>query len=863
VTASFTTNVRLLNGGDVAVTADTPLTPAQLGAFDQLQARGTLSGYTADDNVRAQVHTSTAALRLTLRAVDPASFPLPGGVTFSSPANGSLASQLHGDNVVITSHQAQAFDLHVGDAFNFSAADGRAATVTVAGIIASTGFFQGTMTLMAYDAYAALPSALGQPAAYNEVYADVPGHTDANAATAEQQIQAQLPLAAIQTTKELLAAQQSEVSMVTYFLQIIGLLALLIGGVGIVNTVQVSLRRRRVEIAMLKTAGYRRRDLFGMFGLETGLVGLLGGLVGAAAGAGVSFLIGAVMARALQVDLPTSLDTRTIVAGVAVGFVTALIFGLLPIAQASAVRPIAVLRELPERLGISARLASLGLAALVALLFFALAASIVQNPLVAAAALGVTAVVLALLGLVLGVLVLVISKLPVLERFRLPQAVVALVAVAGGVALLPAQPALSLVLFAVAALAATMLLPRRAKANVRLALRNIGRRKARSVATLLALTVGIFAVGLVLVLGQDIQGQLSTYLTGGDVNVAVLAGGADRSAVERQLAQIPNLTHESMNIIAQVQPVSIDGRPVSAYVQAAVATDKYSANDVTRELDGLQGYDLAGRHAPSASLFVIKQGTHDARPGRDLTPADAGSGNALLPIEASRAPLDLKLGDTITLEDPATHAQATITVSGFFNYTLQFEPLQVDAGIVTALSHGNPSYLYLAHVDPNTADAALAHVQAAVPSAQTFSVADLFAQITSVLNNLVTVLVTIASLAMLAAIIIIANAVALAMLERRRELGILKAVGYTSRSVLGEVLVENGAIGFTGGVVAMLLAALAAQALGSLLFNATFRTPALVVLVIVPASAALCMLVAAGVAWGATRVRPLEVLRYE
>jgi predicted lysophospholipase L1 biosynthesis ABC-type transport system permease subunit len=266
---------------------------------------------------------------------------------------------------------------------------------------------------------------------------------------------------------------------------------------------------------------------------------------------------------------------------------------------------------------------------------------------------------------------------------------------------------------------------------------------------------------------------------------------------------------------------------------------------------------------PNASVFVITQGTHDSHRGRNLTGNDAGTGSALLPIEASRAPLNLELGDTITLEDPATHTQATITVAGFYNYTLQFEPLQVDAGIVTMLSHGNPSYLYLAHVDPNTADAALAHLQAAVPSAQTFSVADLFAQVTGILNNLVTVLVTIASLAMLAAMIIIANAVALAMLERRRELGILKAVGYTSRGVLGEVLVENGALGFAGGMVAMLLAALAVQALGGFLFNATFHTPPLVVLVIVPAAAVLCMLVAAGVAWGATRVRPLEVLRYE
>ena len=108
------------------------------------------------------------------------------------------------------------------------------------------------------------------------------------------------------------------------------------------------------------------------------------------------------------------------------------------------------------------------------------------------------------------------------------------------------------------------------------------------------------------------------------------------------------------------------------------------------------------------------------------------------------------------------------------------------------------------------------------------------------------------------------------MLERRRELGILKAMGHTSRSVLGEVLIENGAIGFMGGLLAMLLVATVTPLLGQTVFAdassgaaSTFGTPAPIVLGIVPTTAIACMLVAAGVAWRATRVRPLEVLRYE
>src|SRR5260370_2137022 len=119
--------------------------------------------------------------------------------------------------------------------------------------------------------------------------------------------------------------------MVSYFLEIVGLLALLIGGVGIVNTIQVTLQRRRLEIAMLKTSGYQRRDLFGLYGMETGLIGLAGGVVGAVAGAGVSFGGNAILAGALPIDLPVAIDAQSVLAGVAVGVVTGLIFGLLAI----------------------------------------------------------------------------------------------------------------------------------------------------------------------------------------------------------------------------------------------------------------------------------------------------------------------------------------------------------------------------------------------------------------------------------------------------------------------------------------------------------------------------------------------------
>ena len=889
VNAGLTTNLRALNGGDVAVSSNTPpFSSTQLTYFDQLQAQDAITAYTAADRQAAQIHIGTSLRRLEVWAIDPARFPLVGAPVFTSPSTASLPSVVHGKTVVITTALAQVFNLQVGDAFHFSARDGRSADATVGGIIQSVGFFQGSKMLIALDAYSAipsttdlpltygghegrgallaLPSAPGLSITYNEIYADVPGHTDANAASAERQIRSKFPLASIQTTEQALAGNQTQVQQIRYFLQIVGLLALLIGGVGIANTMQVALRRRRTEIAMLKTAGYRRRDLYALFGLEAGLLGLFGGVVGAAAGVGISFLVKGLMETAFQIMLPTTVDALTIGSGVAVGFCTALIFGLMPIVQAAQVRPQAVLRELPEGTGWQSAALSLALAVLLAALFFVLTLSILRNILVALLAVGGTGILLVLLGFFFGLVAFVISKLPVLDSFRWWY-----VLLVGGALLVTAAltfvvPAFGVLCLAVALMGiVVVLLPRTWKSNVKLALRNIGRQRARTVTTLLALYIGVFAVGLVLVLGQNLKASFNQFIANtSTLNALVLASGADKTAVDEQLAQAAGVERKVVNTASQDIPTAINSTPIAQVVQAATATGRYTVADVTGSIRGTEGYDLASGQTPDPRDFALAKGSHDAHIGRNLDASDAGTTNALVPVVATQAPLNLELGDTITIASPLTNQSLTLTIVGFYQaVNLGVEPIQVDNSVVITISGGKQFYAFSLRLDPQTADATLAKIQDAVPGVQTFSLGDILDQVTGLLNNLITLLVAVASLAMLASVIIIANAVALAMLERRRELGILKAVGHTSRSVLSEVLFENAVVGFTGAFLAMLLVTLATTVLGKVVFNLSFGIPAPIVLGVVLATAAVCMVVAASVAWGATRVRPLEVLRYE
>ncbi len=859
VNGGLTGDVRALNGGDLAVSSyNSPLPASNLTTFDQLKSQGILTNYTAVAQISGEAADPQGTIHtIAVWAVDPAQFPLAGAPEFITPGNGSLSSLLSGTGVVVTQSLLNDLNMHLGDTIAVHTS-GRSFNVAITGVIKNTALFTGSNILMDFGSFAALPSTDATPLGYRVVYADVPGHTDANASAAKQQLQRALPLTTITTTKDALQTNAASVQQVRYFLQVVGLLALLIGGVGIINTMQVLLHRRQTEIAMLKTAGYHRSDLYLLFGIEAGLLGLIGGVIGAAAGVGVSFLVKGLVENALILPLPNSIDPLTILSGVAIGFFTALIFGLQPIVQTSQIRPVAVLRGLGERAKSSVWLSIL-LGLLLTALFFVLALTVLQNTFVALGAVGGGGLFLVLLSLGFLLVALVIGKLPVPERFSWGYALLLGAELALSIALTALIPAFGLLCLALTLLGVVVVFaPRTWKASIKMALRNIGRKKARTSTTLVALFVGVFTIGLILTLSQSLHSAINGFVTSAtSYNAFIQVSSTDKAAVDQQLSTLSGIKKETVSATASSIPLAINGIPL-----AQALNGQSLSQQTAGDLSGMTGYDLAAGQIPTVSLV---KGTHDTQLGQTLTQADAGTTHVLAPQALSQAPLNLKLGDQITLAGPDDKTTATITIVGFYTPSdlAVSPPVLGDISLANTLTSGHPSYTYSLIIDPNRVDQILHQIQQAVPSVQVINLAEQIDFFLNLLNNLIVLLTAVASLALLAAFIIIANAVGLAMLERRRELGILKAVGYTSRSVLGEVLFENGVIGFTGAVLAMLLATLIALILGKLAFNVDIQPNIALVLSVVGATAAVCMLIAGIVAWAATRVRPLEVLRYE
>src|SRR5436853_572039 len=513
INSAFTSNIRDANGGDISVTSQTPFKQSDLAFFDKLKSNGTITAYTPTISSSASTSLANSAQSFTLEVVNPSSFPVVTTPSFKTPADGTISTLLTNNQVVVDQNMIDKYNKKVGDTFTVHASTSTGAGLTfhakIAGIVNDTGVFAQSndfMLISTADYQAADPKL---PLLYDTV--DVATADKAHTDQAAKASSNQFPIANVTTADQALKNNQAQVDFIKKFLEIAGLLALLIGGVGIVNTMQVLLSRRKIEIATLKTTGYRRFDLYLLFGLEAGLLGLVGGVIGAGAATGVSYLVRNVVQSSFGLNIPFLLNWPTIGGGVVIGLTTALIFGLLPIVQAANIRPLNVIRQMPERWGAGSVFLTLGLLLLLTVLFCMLAIVILNNDIV----LGITSVYstfifLGLLSLFFGLIIFLMSKLPVPEQFSIGSIVLVLVMSAVSVLIMRVLPAFGILLLIFPLMGiAVMLAPRTWNANTKLALRNLNRQRARTTTTLLALFVGIFTIGLILILGQNLHDQVN------------------------------------------------------------------------------------------------------------------------------------------------------------------------------------------------------------------------------------------------------------------------------------------------------------------------------------------------------------------
>jgi putative ABC transport system permease protein len=146
----------------------------------------------------------------------------------------------------------------------------------------------------------------------------------------------------VTSQQDILSAATSVTDTLTIFLGGIAAISLIVGGIGIMNIMLVSVTERTREIGIRKAVGAKRSDILMQFLTEATVLSVLGGLIGTALGWAIAQAMGRISLGNQQIT--PVVDTSAIVLAVAFSIAVGLFFGIYPALRASALRPIEALR---------------------------------------------------------------------------------------------------------------------------------------------------------------------------------------------------------------------------------------------------------------------------------------------------------------------------------------------------------------------------------------------------------------------------------------------------------------------------------------------------------------------------------------
>jgi putative ABC transport system permease protein len=764
-------------GADISMDrlAEDAILPEHVRVLDDLRQAGlldeyTLLGYTSSlvfhlpDS--GELHFPGAGL-----GVDPSAYPPIGTLTVESPGNVGLPTLLaeRGD-VLLSRDLALQYHLGVGDHIVISDLSiGAALDATIRGIIIDT------------------PNHVGSKLYYNlqtaEALANSPYYLNTALVTSadETALQPHLQQAGwrVFVATDLADSGRQVQELFASFLNGAGVLGLLVGGVGIANTMQVLMRRRRREIAIWKSMGYQSGDLLILFALEAGLLGLAGSLLGAALGIALSAGLVDLFSRTSTVLVRWETDYATLATSAAVGTLTTVIFALWAIVRSSRVSPLTLLRNEPESSAGMPRLATLGLLLALSLPFLAVVSLVMGSLLQGVAVLLVAVFGLVGLGSFLGSALWLVVRLLPLHRAPLLQ----------------------------------------------MARGSLRRRGLTPVFALIALFVGVVTLTASAVVTQN-AGRVndSATLDIQGPNLTVLAPTQQEAGVLRALQGLP-VESLSTGYETRVRSIRVVGDPEETFSAVLVARAEP------------EGYTLRGAEWGS-------------RPDGVYITALGGG----LP-EGSRL--------EVTLWDGSTRQFAVVGT-----YQTDMSALyRPELGILlpNALSQSitPPDRVrFNLRVPPARLASAAAELGAALPNATIINQQAYAARFTTGYHDLFVLAITMSGLALLAGMLLMANSVSLSVLDRRYEIGVLKAMGYARGHILVTLVVEYA-------IIAVVACAAGLAIVGVFLLLLGLQNPmAAKLLVMTPLAAGTVTLVTLGltlltvlaVTWKPTRVSPLVVL---
>ncbi|MCM5556668.1 FtsX-like permease family protein [Pleomorphomonas sp. JP5] len=754
ITEGISLQGREILGGDIAVRFGGETPPEAVVA--SLATRGRLSAVTLVNSMARRLDGEAQALAR-IKAVDGA-YPLAGELRLAGGGRlaDALAPGADGSiGVVIEPILADRLDVKVGDRI----AIGRA-TAEVRGLIekesdqVGTGIAYGPRVMMSREALAATDIVQPGSLVANTTRIALPDGTtdDAVAAVAAEMKAAQSDSGrTVSSRLDAAPGLERNVDRFSQFLTLVGLTALIVGGVGVTNAVKAFIDRKRDTIATLKAVGAPGGFVVVVYLIEIGVIAGIGVVLGLALGLVPPFFAGGLIASALELPIEIGVYPGELMLAAAYGFLTAFAFAIWALGRAHDV-PVSALfrdkvapeRRLPRRVYV--------LATSVAVLLLAVLA-------VATAA----------------------------DRFV---AVVFILSMA----------AIFVVLTGVADLIRRLAgrLPAVGSAELRLALRNIHRRGGLTLSVVLSLGLGLTLMVTLALIDTGLRRQLTSTLPEKAPTFFVLdIRSNDLDAFSRLVeATVPGTTLETVPML-RGRITALKGTPV----------DKIDAPESARwALSGDRGITISDEPPANSTLASGAWWPKDYK-GEPLVSFEDELAREFGLKIGDTVTVNV-LGREITARVASTRKVEWQSLS--INFVMVFSPSTFAGAPYSVLSTAALPTSGDAVADRQNEGRLIRAVVAEFPTATMVRVKDVLTTVNDLVGSLTLAIRAAASIALAASVLVLAGALASGHRQRVYDAVLLKTFGATRGRVLLAFALEYAALGFLTAIFALAAGALAA-----------------------------------------------------
>lgn len=642
----------------------------------------------------------------------------------------------------------------------------------------------------------------------------------------------------IRTAPEVLGEANRDLDLVQGILTYIGLIAILVGGLGVVNTMLVMVGRRTTEIATVKALGLKSRQTLTIFTLEVLMLGVIGSLLGLVLSIGLGFMIKSVVEGLFLRPLQWGLYPGPIITGLLVGIIASGLFGFLPAYAAGRVRPVVVLRQQNSN-----SLPNIGnLPTLLVILTMTLAGG------------GMAGLLLKNLGL--GITIAFVTLLVSLLLIALMYGVIFLV----GKSPAPFGP------------------------GFKMALRSFNRHRTRSATTLTVISVSLFFISLIGIVSDTIKTTLRQsfdYDLGFNAAAVNLYSNQDeqlQNSLQQTVVGLQRifLSNEVAGFINNIngKPLNIDSALNNPICSGYIFDNRENAPTL-KPFVQVSGRSLANGQS------ISPNGPRKLLAGRDFGPADMDK-QVLLVNEQEATCYNIHVGDKVTLRLRSNNFSGTSRSTSSAPLPLEVIGIigkgtagtNFEKGFIAPYrlinNIGAQYSIFFMQIDRAHIKDALTTIQAQIYGNLVFDLTDLIDTFTQLLNQILAFPLLLSLLTLFSGSLLIANNVALAMLERRSEVGVLKAIGAKRRRVMTMLLWESVLLGGLGGIIGVGGSLLVAAQLPAIIsgninqvVNLRFAWSPMTVGLLIALGIGLALMATTLSAWRAVQEKPLVVLRYE